>query len=153
MRPRMNLPSESRLNHIPALRSRHGPGGRAAHTSPGTAHTAIPRSEPPEHSSEPTLGRSAAPGFVTTAPEKIPSPQCPWFCPLPSLLPSRVSSSSHTFLACKTAPVHWVQLLVFQIMQPEPFTAPKTTFPLPSTHSPLLSGCSCFPPASPWAHP
>lgn len=86
MRPRMNLPSESRLNHSPALRSRHGPGGRAAHTSPGTAHTAIPRSELAEHSSEPTLRRSAAPGFATTAPEKIPSPQCPWLCPLPSLL-------------------------------------------------------------------
>lgn len=66
-----------------------------------------------------------------------------------------VQRAPHTFSACKTVTVHWVQLLVFQRMQPKPFIAPKTAFPAPLPPAlspltlPLLQPCSrhgsCFP--------
>lgn len=160
-RPRMHLLPESRLNHTPALRSRHGPGGRAAHSSPGhgtqrgtvqhgnsllrasRAHTDTAH-RPPSDAVQ-LLGLPPRPQRRFRAPAGPGSAR--------GRLPSRVSGSSYTFLACKTAVFHWVQLFVFQITQPKPFTAPKTAFPLPPTHSPLLSGCSSPAPAFPWAHP
>lgn len=90
VRPRMHLLPESRLNHTPALRPRHSPGGRAAapaaHSPPrhGTQRGTVQHGDSLLRASRTQTSSAHRPPHDTV--QLLGLPPEPRLCPLPSLL-------------------------------------------------------------------